>query len=331
MLGRLHLLLIQDGSKWQELPEWARFFVRLGFEVGRRPLDDRRLIVAVGVPTRFLAAAAASAGVVAGAVSGEGSSRSLREHFLGLSSAVEGTAVILERGGRQYSGEIQGRVEREGEVWLRVRIQDPKTGGETHLIRESESFRVNRAEESSSLLPEQPHGVAPVPRPAFLRSLLGSEGLHRISALTSLDCLIVGKAGWLKGELGGVKLGIQTSGRTVEEGRLDDLTRTRQVLGPRRTYRSSIVSSTSRLRPALSSARPRCVVFDGATGFLKWRHNWRGSHWVLVLDKTDPRCADAATAVNDEYEGRSLGVAADLLSLKRPPSVEVSAFYGPGQ
>jgi hypothetical protein len=149
--------------------------------------------------------------------------------------------------------------------------------------------------------------------------------------VTSLDCLIVGKAGRLKSELGGVKLGIQLNGRTVEEGRLDDIARTRQVTGPRRTYRSSIVSSTSRLHPLLSSARPRCVVFDGATGFLKWRHNWRGSHWVLVLDKTDPRCADGAIAVNDEYEGRSLGVVPELSSLKRPPSVEFTAFYEPGQ
>lgn len=86
MLGRLHLLLIQDGSKWQELPEWARFFVRLGFEVGRRPVEDRRLIVAVGVPARFLAAAAASAGVVAGRISGDGSSAHLQEHYCVVAS-----------------------------------------------------------------------------------------------------------------------------------------------------------------------------------------------------------------------------------------------------
>src|SRR2546426_6612202 len=147
MLGRLHLLMIQDGGKWHELPDWARFFVRLGFEVGRRPLDQRRLIVAVGVPARFLAAAAASAGVVAGGVSGDTSSA--EQHFLELCSAAEGTPVILERGGRQYLGEIHGYLERDGEVWLRVRIQDPKSGGETHLIRESESSRVNLANESS--------------------------------------------------------------------------------------------------------------------------------------------------------------------------------------
>jgi hypothetical protein len=329
MLGRLHLLMIQDGGKWHELPEWARFFIRLGFEVGRRPVDQRRLIVAVGVPARFLAAAAASAGVVAGGVSGDTSNA--KEQFLRLCSAAEGTPVILERGGRQYLGEIHGHVERQEEVWLRVRIQDPKTGGETHLIRESESLRVSQVNESSGALPKQPHGVAPISRPAFIRSLLGTEGLHRISSTSSLDCIIVGKAGWLQRELGGVKLGMQTGARTVEEGRLDDLARTRQVLGPRRTYRSSIVSSTSRLRPALSSARPRCVVFDGAAGFLKWRQNWRDSHWVLVLDKTDPRCADGATAVNNEYEGRSLGVATELASLKRPPSVEFTAFYGPGR
>jgi hypothetical protein len=326
MLGRLHLLLIQDRSKWHELPEWARFFVRLGFEVGRRPAQDRRLVVAVGVPARFLAAAAASAGVVAGGVSGDTSNA--HEHFLGLCSAAEGTPVILERGGRQYLGEIHGHVKREGEVWLRVRIQDPKTGGETHLIRESQSSRVSLVNQSSGVLPKQPHGVAPISRPAFIRSLLGTEGLHRISSATALDCVIVGKAGWLKSELGGVKLGIETGGRTVEEGRLDDITRTRQVIGPKRNYRSFIVSSTSRLRHALSTARPRCVVFDGALGFLKWRHNWRSSHWILVLDKTDPRCSDGAIALNGEYEGRSIGIAEDLSSFKRPPAVEITAFYG---
>src|SRR5436190_669448 len=186
MLGRLHLLMIWDGGKWHELPEWTRFFIRLGFEVGRRPVDQRRLIVAVGVPARFLAAAAASAGVVAGGVSGETSNA--REQFLALCSAADGTPVILERGGRQYTGEIHGHVERAGEVWLRVRIQHPKTGGETHLIRESESSRVNLVNEPSGVLPEQPHGVAPISRPVFIRSLLGTGGLHRISSATALDC-----------------------------------------------------------------------------------------------------------------------------------------------
>lgn len=331
MLDRLHLLQIEDGRGWQQFPEWARFIVSLGFEVGRHPLGDRRLIVALGVPTRVLAAAAGSAGVVGGCMDGDNQATNLRQHFQELIGSEPGTPVTLDHLGRQYSGEIQGFEVRDGEFWLRVRIQDAETGGETHFIRQTQSPRVRHAAAEPVNLPKQPHGITPVLRPGFLRSLLGHEGLQSASAATTLDCLIVGRAGPLKSELGSVKLAIRVQGERWEEGRLNDIARARQVLGSRRNYRSFILSSTSRLHPALSSARPKCVVFDGAMGFLKWRHHWRGSHWFVVLDKTDPRCPEGAAAVNSEYEGRNLGIAGDLSSLKRPPSVEISAFYGPCQ
>jgi hypothetical protein len=165
-------------------------------------------------------------------------------------------------------------------------------------------------------------------RPGFLRSLLGLEGFQTLSSAASLDCLIVGSAGSLKSELGDVRLAMRGHDERIEEGRLNDIIRARQVLGPRRTYRSFIVSSTARLPSVLSNAQPTCIVFDGGAGFLKWRHHWRRSHWLIVLDKTDPRCAEAVTAVNQEYEGRSLGLATELSSLKRPPSVDLTAFYG---
>lgn len=331
LVGRLSQLVVRNGPKWQELPEWARFLFRLGYEVGRRPAEDRRLVVAVGVPTRFLAAAAASSGVVAGRVSSENSVAQLHDHFVRLCSLKVGASVNYEYGGRLFKGEIQGQCGIAGETWLRVRIQDPEAGGETHLIQESESLRVSPAEEPDGILPMRPHGIAAVSRPAFLLSLLGHAGYHGILRATSLDCLLVGKAGLLKGELGGVRLGIHTGTRTIEEGRLNDIARTRQLIGARRTYRSFIFSSASRMHPPIAASRPRCVVFDGATGFLKWRHNWRSSHWVLFLDKTEPRCVDGATAVNDEYESRSVGIAGEFSSLRLPPAVELTAFYGPCQ
>ena len=86
--------------------------------------------------------------------------------------------------------------------------------------------------------------------------------------------------------------------------------------------------SASKLRSSLASTKPACVIFDGASGFLKWRHNWRSSDWLVLLDRTDLRCLDGATAVNDEYESRSLALATELSSVPRPESVELTAFYG---
>lgn len=326
MVPGLESLHLFDGRDWQLLPAWCRFFLQLGCRVGEVPVNERRLVVAVSIPTRALAAAFACAGVVAGRIFAGLSPDRWADHFALLCSVGVGTPVVLTRGPRQFQGEILGPATYAGESWIRVRIQRQDAGGETHFVPERECSRVSLLAETPSLLPGQPHGVTAVARAGFLEAVLGYDGAHALYAETSIECLVVGQVGALRRELD-LPVGVLHGEGAVEEGRLGDLARTRQVVGPGRTYRSYAVTATSAELPAAPRPRPAVVVFDGALGFLKWRHRWSDTHWVVILDRTEPRCVDGANELNARYAGRSLGLAQDAASLPRPRAVEVMAYW----
>lgn len=327
ILDQLLTLRVQSREGWRPLSGWAAFFVRLGFNVGRHTNQDRKLTVAVAVPTRAVAAAFAAAGIVAGEISRGLADDPGTRPFEELLLLPPGTPVLLERAGRQFRGVVVGPATLAGESWIGVRIQHEKTGGETHYVRSADSGRISVGDNESLPLPGRPQGVAVTPRPAFVRQAFGYQGFDKVTGETNLDCLLLGRSGRLKEELASFQVGLPGT-RGLIEGYLNDFVRTRQVLGPGRTYRGFIASPTTPSpRPALTAAKPRTVVFDGGSGFLKWRHHWRGAHWLVVLDRTDARCAETVAALNGDYESKSSGVATDLASIPRPDSIELTAFY----
>jgi hypothetical protein len=116
----------------------------------------------------------------------------------------------------------------------------------------------------------------------------------------------------------------------MQRARLSDVLRIRKLLHAGQPYRSEVVSSIGRRAPTdVGNDVPFAVVFDGATGFLKWRHLWPQANWVVALDHTEPRCDEAAAAVDALYQDRAVGGPVPLLLPELPGRVDLAAFRVP--
>ena len=58
----------RDGNELQSLPGWINFLIRCGYLLRTRQVDDARIVLALLLPTRELAAAFASLGIILGSL-----------------------------------------------------------------------------------------------------------------------------------------------------------------------------------------------------------------------------------------------------------------------
>jgi hypothetical protein len=303
-------LQLSSGSGFKPFPGWASFLAQLGGTVGLDVGSASRLVVAVGVPTRIFAAPLIAAGIVAARLS-LGSRIDKHSHFDSLSSHPPGTPMLLEIGGRRFDGIFEGTTVLRGERWARVTILRKRGSAETHFVPESESLRIGLpSPDTSGSGYRVGRARTLVRRRGFLRAAFGPEALTSISRESRLECVLLGRRSTLAHEVYELLLATppSTASERMYHARLSDLLRARTLLAEGQPYRSDIVSSLG--RRSMAEARlqvPHVVVFDGAPSFIKWRHLWTRSHWIVVLDQTEPRCIEGAAAVDALYADRAVG------------------------
>ena len=321
-------LRVIAGSACEPLPAWARYLAELGGTVGVDSQAGGRLVVAVGLPTRVYAASIIGAGIVAARTTlqpvADGSA-----HFAGLCAAPPGTPVLLEIGGRRTKGALLGPLSYRGEKWARVKLEN----GETHSVCEAEALRITIPSTSTSARSsEQRSATTLVQRRAFLRQSLGRAALTNITRESRMECVLVGRRSVLCHEATELQVAVPSAAdpRRMQRARLSDVLRIRKLLRGGQPYRSEVVSSIGRRAPAdAGDDPPFAVVFDGATGFLKWRHLWPQANWVVALDHTEPRCDEAAAAVDALYQDRGVGGPVPVLLPELPGQVDLAAFRVP--
>ena len=117
------------------------------------------------------------------------------------------------------------------------------------------------------------------------------------------------------------KLSVGPRARETSAGTLQDILRIRRLSSTSEAFRSDIFPVRSKGHAMESEEMaPHLVVFDGAVGFLKWRHIWPHCNWVVILDRTEPRFEEAAQIVNEDYFSR---VDEEKLELPDAPPVSV--------
>ena len=67
------------------------------------------------------------------------------------------------------------------------------------------------------------------------------------------------------------------------------------------------------------------MIFDGAGGYLNGRRRFPASHAIAVLDRTDPRYADAVAQLQGDYARRAGGGMPRAMP-SPPPGVETLHF-----
>ena len=283
------------------------------------------------LPTRAFAAPLAALGAVASSIKplSDGSD-STSAHFERLASLPDGTRVVLRKKTQKLKGVLLGPEERGGLRYLRVQTErlHELGGGLTHFIKEADSLRVHPLESqiSASDLPKTQKG-RPVARHAtFLEALLQLQDVYEFVTRSSIACAVIGSKTGIRSETCEVQFAVPAGTSGLQEGRLLDALRVREFLGEGEGCRSVVMPASAseiQIDPAAQTAP--LAIFDGATAYLRWRHEFTAANNLILLDRCQPSAEDAAAAFIQEHAKRQ----GEFDICEEPPhGVEIAAFVG---
>ncbi len=310
----------------QTLPIWASFLLEVGLTSGSYEQGDLRTITVLALPTRLFASVLVSGGLVLAR-----SVRSPKHHHSGrfewLAQMQSGTEVFLDIKSRRIRGVLQGSVLMRGKQWLKVVLDSPHESAATHFIDDGDAQRISIPHPANDVANSRTASRSVIQRRVFLRELVGREALISLARESRTDVVVVGSRNKLRHESFDFRLAV-SSGQNGEiiGGRLSDILRVEGILPADHPYRTRIISTVSGTRGESSSNEPFSVVFDGASPFLRWRHLWPSSQWVVVLDRTDSQCDAAASAINTLYARRGDGEPIRFPALNIPYGLEATSF-----
>lgn len=293
------LELKTDLGSWAPLPGWARFFVDLG-SVMPFPADaDIRVVAAVSTPTRAYAAALCACGVVL-ALSSIPVAASAAEHLEILKSLPLRTTVTYRGVTVVRKAWLAGFVTQNGGEYVRLRYQ-----GGTSLIPAEQCVRIQLSQRQLDQLPRRRMSRRIRVELGLLWAVLPPGNAGDFIRGSRLECAIVGSEVELREEIHDVRFGAVSADRRrasgLVQGHLQDVLRTRSLVGDGEGYRSDIFHASRMPHREARELMPSVVIFDGSNAFLKWRDVWPDANWVIILDRTDRRFVDAASEINRLY------------------------------
>jgi hypothetical protein len=314
-----------SGTRTASVPEWARFFIDLGFALGQRPPDEaRKLVVGLALPTRAYAAALIAMGIICARSSIEAAARDNTEYFTFLRQQNDGTPVRFFRGGRIFKGELDSSAATNGREQIVVKY---RSDGRLTCWRNfdlSDCTAVEVCPDRPDLAHRQ-RGYAVVQYPQFVEKAVGKRAAERFCFTSRLDCLFVGSVGRIGEELF-ENFGVLDAGDIWIPGILQDVVRAKRFFTGGQAFRSTVLPAASRASPFAGLTEvPPFVIFDSAAGCVKWHYEARKSHHVVLLDRSDRLFDDAATNLTTRFYQRA-GDADDLGISGCPAAIEPIVF-----
>jgi len=310
-------------DEWTPLPNWGTFFIELGRRVAEWETGSNRLVVALAIPTRAYAAALTAFGVVVTrATLANSHIEDTNKYFERLCNLSQGTPVTLFYKGRKFKGFYEGVDKISGQRRLRIRVESCQTGGLTHLVGLEKAHTIKIRTTPIRNLPKNQNGRKIFTDSKFIEDILGVEKAKTCLNESQIDCMILGKINVLKKEI--TQTNFAGSPSFKKKGVLQDMLRVRHFFSADNpAYRSEVFSVTARKRRRLSDGIiPFVTIFDGASSFIKWRDDWRSSHWIILLDRTEINFQEAVDIVNQDYINRA-NEAKMQNFLFLPPGVEL--------
>lgn len=301
-----NLYFADASNKWIPLPEWGAFFINLGDWVAQAQTKKNRLVLGLAIPIRNYAAALAALGVVLTRIDIPIRSIDINRHFQQLSSLPIGTAVNYQYKGKKLKGIYQGVTESYGEQRLRIQTENKKDGALTRCILKEDSLNVKIATKQNTNLPKRQTGRYILNNKDFIEAVTGKKNLQYFLNNYYTHYSIIGRINLLKQEIMEAKFGRYLSKYKFKEGNLQDILRVRNFFTTEgQPYCGEVLSAQGNTPPQTTDElAPHVVIFDGATGFIKWRDYYRNSHWIVLLERTDLRFQEAVEIINQEYINR---------------------------
>ena len=319
-LPRLYYML--SNNKSELLPEWAYFFMRLGFQLATMSNDNYRVVTGLAVPTRVFACSLVATGVVLARADNENSIDTMQLQY--IRSLKSGTSVYVRMdNNKRLRGVVKKLVEFNGKQYILIRTTESMERG---FPLDDYASRITVADQDVNLPKHQQSGYSVETPGKFLQCCLGEELAQAYILDSSFEALLIGKKSVIEYEVSGIFLSCKKSDKFAGvTGCLQEILRVRQFSGANKSYRTQCVSSLN-ITPEkeIGKQTPSIVIFDGAVAYIKLGHKWRSAHQIVLLDRTERQFVDAIELLNQNYAYRLAGIA--KLPVKIPNGIEMMMY-----
>lgn len=316
----LEQLCYMENSDVLPIPSWVRSFIELGWAISGTNSAGTRVMIGLSVPTRAYVAGLLCAGVVLGRTSQRYEDPEAR--FRRVSRLRVGTPLLLLKNGKRFKAIFEGVSEVHGRTMLRVRTQDVRGGNLTELVSVEHCHNVIVGDRPVEL-PKNQSGRRMAGLAGFAEEMFSIITEKGSSLESHLDAIVIGKPGLFGTEVNETGFAVSTSTEDYSKGSLQDVIRVRRFLATKVGYRTDILWNLSD-NPEVP--QDSVVIFDGADGFLKWRHLLTGNDCLIVLDRTESRFFDAVNEVNTTFLTTRVDQPFPFDLPEMPSGVELTAF-----
>ena len=194
----------------------------------------------------------------------------------------------------------------DGQVYVKVRVQNEDGGNLTWFVQEDKAFSLKISDEKFHHLPKKQTGRKFISNREFLDHAIPDINIGDLTVNSRCECAIVGRLGVLKSEVKEECFGVAIQDGGFVAGSLQDILRIRQFLVREEAYCSVVLKYIGEDIPEFENGEePYVTIFDGASGYLRTRDNFRNPHSIVVLDRTEPLFQEGATAVDGDYLKRA--------------------------
>jgi hypothetical protein len=317
-VGLAARLELTDGSaQWRCMPDWLGFFLRLGERVAAaHDAGFQKTCVVVIPPVRSFAAVFCATGAVVGVAITAEALPDIDVHFASLASLKPGTPLVVKMGKKIYAATFSGVAEKAGRPFIVIEYD-----GMTQYLPKQESHRAQVGSGGKRSLPRsaRPTGAA---GDQAIEVLLGDYATKFLSVPTA-DAVLVGQVSLLQQEMASIT--IRPQGEPAAVAALSALLRPSRFLPEGGIPRSLLLSDRVSEFEMTVEDTPHVVVFDGGRAFSRFRHRFRQSSWIAVLDRCGGTFQEGADVANQEFAVRQ-GLAGYLDGIELPPGTEMQAF-----
>jgi hypothetical protein len=310
-------LELTDGSApWRCMPDWLGFFLRLGERVVvAHEGGFQKTCVVVIPPVRSFAALFCATGAVVGVATTTAALPDIDVHFASLVSLEAGTPLVVKMGERIYAAAFSGVTERSGRPYIVIEYD-----GMTQYLPKQECHRVQVGTGGKRSLPT---GRSPgIKGERVVEVLLGDHASQFLSVPT-VDAVVVGRVLILEQEMARTRIRLRDE--PAADAALGALLRPSRFLPDGSIPRSLVLSDRASEFELTVEDTPHVAVFDGARALSRFRHRFRESSWIAVLDRCSGTFQEGVDVANQEFAARK-GPVDYLDSIELPPGTEMQTF-----
>lgn len=292
----------QSKEGYRPLPDWALFFMEVGKILSSLEFENHRYTAAFALPTRSYAAALIGAGIACARIFLKSDNDSY--YIETIYTLPENTSLKYYDKGKVKKARKKNVVEHDGKKLLGIQIEDHTT---IYLKPESIN-KIEIADVDYKHLPNKQNGYS-VELPSKLAYAILQTKSHEFFYRTRLEGMIIGTRNALKEEAE-LKLSIMQDGTHQNgTGFLNDLFRVKGFVpnnvGHRFLLKTPSSEGNTIAEMLQQTPQHSPLIFDGASGFLKWKEMATDRNWIVILDQTDSHFANAIAQLNKDYSYRS--------------------------